>query len=150
MKNLNKFYIKQKESELKKLEEKALNLEKKIQEEESTAAKQREDFKHLQLENNQLKSQYHTLKNMLIGMGILFDIENNNYNFKEWDNLYLKKKGNSFLIVDKSEDELKVLEKDISIILQDIFDEEYSCSLIIIRVLPRSIKVQMRFIAKEK
>lgn len=150
MKNLNKFYIKQKENEIKKLEEKTLNLERQIEYEENLAKKNRQDFEELKDKNLYLKTQYNTLKSTLISMGVLLDIENINYNIKEWDNVYLKKRGNRFLVITKNQEELLFIDKETSSILQDIFNDGYVCSLVVIRVSEKSIKVQLRFILKEK
>lgn len=150
MKNLNRFYVEQKENELKKLEEKAASLENQIQKEENTAEKNREEFEKLQFVNAQLREQYNKLKTMIIGMGILLDIENNNYNIVEWENLYLKRKGNKYNIVNKDETELFVFDKDISSILQEISKDGYSCSIVVIRIYAKIIKVQLRFLQQEK
>lgn len=150
MKNLNKLYVSQKENELKKLEDKALSLESQIQKEKESSEAHKGELDKLQYENNQLMSQYNMLKNMLIQMGILLDIENKSYNIKEWDNLYLKSKTNRYVVISKNEEEIYFFDKDTSCILQDIFTEGYSCSLVVIRVLSKNIKAQLRFISEEK
>jgi hypothetical protein len=150
MKNLNKYYIKQKESELKKLDEKKARLSQEIEQENSRLIANKENLEKLQFENTMIKQQYKSLKNMIISRGIILDIENNNYNIKEWDNLFVEKKGGRYVVSYKNGEEVYSFEKDMQILLKDLFSEGYSCSLVVIRVTFRLIKIQLRFIKREE
>lgn len=146
MKDLNKYYIDQKDNELKKLEERKLKLSLEIEQEKERLRENQESFEKLAFENNMLMEQYNSLKKMIIGRGLILEIEKNNLNIKEWDNLYINKKGSKLTVINKNGDELYSFEKDQCIILRDLFSQGYCCSLVVIRVTAKIIKVQLRFI----
>lgn len=146
MKKLNKYYIKHKESELKKLDEKKARLSEEIGQERSKLNANRLSLEKIKSENTLIKDAYKNLKNMIVSRGIIFDIENNSYNIKEWDNLFVEKKGSKYVVAFKNGEELYNFEKDHYILLQDLFSVGYSCSLVVIRVSSKSIKIQLRFI----
>lgn len=150
MKNLNKYYIKQKENEFKKLEEKKLKLSREIEQEKDIFKTNEERLGKLEIQNLQLRDQYNSLKKIILNRGIVLDIENNRYDIKEWDNLYLEKKGNKYVIVLKGGIVIYNFEGYISEILKDIFEEQLTSSLVVFRITPRLIKIQLRFRKKEQ
>lgn len=146
MKNFNNYYIKQKENEFRKLEEKKFKLSREIEQENIKLINNKEKLERLNLENEQMKNQYNSLKDMAINRGIVLGIENKNYKIKEWDNLFIEKKGNKYILLTKNREEIYSLEKDDFLVFQDLFSEGYSSSVIVIRVTPKLIKVQVRFV----
>lgn len=146
MKNLNKYYIEQKESEFRRMEKKKLRLSREIEQESRMLTNNKDKFERLKLENESLKNQYKNLKDMTVSRGIILDIENRNNKIKEWDNLLIEKKVNRFIVLTKDREEIYSLEKDIFPVFQDLFSEGYSCSVVVIRVNPKLIKVQLRFV----
>lgn len=150
MKNLNKYYIKQKENEFSKLEEKKLKLSREIEQEKEIFKTNEEKLGKLEIQNLQLRDQYNSLKKIIINRGIVLDIENNRYDIKEWDNLYLEKKGNKYVVVLKGGIVIYNFESYVYEILKDLFDEQLTSSLVVIRITPRLIKVQLRFREKEQ
>lgn len=150
MKNLNKYYIKQKESELKKLEKKKVKFSQEIELENNKLKNNKECFERLKFENTLLKDQYNNLKDMIISRGIILDIENKNSNIKEWDNLFVENKGNYYVASFKGGEEVYSFEKDMCNLLKDLFSEGCSCSIVVIRVTSKLIKIQLRFIKREE
>ncbi|MCM0650713.1 hypothetical protein NBE98_20325 [Clostridium swellfunianum] len=150
MKNLNKYYIKQKENEFSKLEEKKLKLSREIEQEKEIFKTNEEKLGKLEIQNLQLRDQYNSLKKIIINRGIVLDIENNRYDIKEWDNLYLEKKGNKYVVVLKGGIVIYNFESYVYEILKDLFEEQLTSSLVVIRITPRLIKVQLRFREKEQ
>ncbi len=149
MKNLNQYYIKQKESELKKLEKKIGMLSKEVEHTDDKLKANKESFEKLKFENTLLKDQYNSLKDMITSRGIILDIENNNSHIKEWDNLFIENKGSRYVVSYKGGEEVYTFEKDMYILLHDLFSEGCSCSLVAIRVTSKLIKIQIRFIKRE-
>ncbi len=145
MKNLNKYYIEQKEKKFKKLEEMKLKLSQEIEKEEGRLKINRESLEKLKFENTLLKDQYSRLKAMIIDRGIVLDVDNNNYKIYEWDNLNIEKKRDEIFILSKYGEELYSLKKDTVVVFKELFSEGYSCSLVAIRVTAKLIKVQLRF-----
>lgn len=146
LKFLNKYYIKLKENELKKLELKKIELTEAAEAEESKIQDNKIQLERLQNENLILKEQYGRLNNILIARGIILNIEKNNYDIKQWDNLYLNRRGVKYIITSKKGEELYALDKDISLILDEIFKDGYGCSIIVVRVTVKLLKIQLRFI----
>lgn len=147
---LNRYYIKQKEKELKRLEAKGKQLEKFIETEKLQLEQSKIKLEKLNKENIYLKEQETRLKNMIIHNGILLDAENNSYNINEWDNLYIIKKNYNYIILSADNEEIYTLEKDISFIIDDLVKNNYTLSIIAVRVNPKYIKLQLRFTKKEK
>jgi predicted RNase H-like nuclease (RuvC/YqgF family) len=149
MKSLNFYYVKQKENELKKLEEKKAKLSREIVQETSELENSKENLEKLKLENNMLKEQYGNLKKLIKSRGIILDIENNRYNIKEWDNLYIKRKTSRFFILSRNEEEIYSLGNATCMLMEDMFSAGCSCSIVVIRVTAKWLKLQIRFIKKE-
>lgn len=150
MKNLNKYYINQKESELKKLEKKKVIFSQEIEKENKRLKNNKESFERLKFENALLKDQYNNLKDMIISRGIILDIENKSSNIKEWDNLFVENKGKHYIASFKGGEEAYSFEKDMCNLLKDLFSEGFSCSVVVIRVTSKLIKIQLRFIKREE
>jgi len=145
---LNKYYIRQKENELKKLEAKKNELTKALQTEELRKKELLPELSKLKNENMYLKEQYNNLKNIVIKNGISLSFENINFNIKEWDNLILHKSGSNFIVTTKSGEEIYLLERKYAEVVEEILEEGYIYSLVVIRVTSKLIKCQLRFIEK--
>jgi hypothetical protein len=146
---LNKYYIRQKENELKRLEAKKDELTKALQSEEVRKKDLIPELSKLKNENIYLKEQYKNLKSIVIKNGICLSFENISFNLKEWDNLMLRKNGSNFIITTKYGEEIYLLERKYAEVAEEIFQEDYTYSLVVIRVTSKLIKCQLRFIEKE-
>ncbi|ERI93888.1 hypothetical protein HMPREF1982_01340 [Clostridiales bacterium oral taxon 876 str. F0540] len=150
LKLLNRYYVKRKEKEIKDLEALALKLSQNIEEEERKRQGYELNLEKTVYKYNELKSLYNNLINMVLSRGIILDIENVNFNIKEWDNLYIYKKSGKYFIKDKNNIDYESLDKDTSELFEEIFDKGYNYSIVVIRVTKRLIKIQIRFYKKEE
>lgn len=97
---------------------------------------EREKFK-----NSLLRDQYNSLMRILSERGVILYIKNNNYNIKEWENLYIIRKKNKNFIVSKAGIQLNELDERISeVFSREISNNEYG--LIVTRVENKKIKIQ--------
>lgn len=147
---LNKFYVKNKEKEIKRLEDLKLRLSEDIEKEKLKQQNNEISLEKMTRENRELNSQYNNLLYMTVNRGLIFDIENTNFNVKEWDNLYIYKKSGKYFFKDKNNIDYGSLEKDITELFDDIFKRGFNCSIIIIRVTDKVVKIQVRFFKKEE
>jgi|GEM_PF-1093328 len=147
---LNKYYVKNKEKEIKKLEDLKLKLSEDIEKEKLIQQKNEISLKKITSENSELNSQYNNLLNMAVNRGLIFDIENTNFNIKEWDNLYIYRKSGKYYFKDKNNIDYGSLEKDITELFDDIFKRGFNCSIVVIRVESKAVKIQVRFFKKEE
>lgn len=141
---VNDYYIRSKENEIKKLDEKKLSLEKQILAEKEKSDENKKLLAKIEMENQLLKQQYENLVQMVESKGLTFDIANNNYDIKEWDNLILAKRGSGYIVLSKKGDELEVLDKDTNIILKDLLKEKINYSFVVVRVTNKNIRAQFR------
>ncbi|MTK10918.1 MAG: hypothetical protein F8N39_02050, partial [Clostridiaceae bacterium] len=56
----------------------------------------------LKEENKRIDSVFNSLVAILKSRGIMFDIPNKNFQVREWDNLYIKKKNNLYSFINKN------------------------------------------------
>ncbi|MBL4938381.1 hypothetical protein JK636_21950 [Clostridium sp. YIM B02515] len=147
---LNKYYVKNKEKEIKRLEDLKLKLLEDIEEEKLKQQKNEISLEKLTYENSQLNSQYNNLLNIAVNRGLISNIENTNFNIKEWDNLYIYKKSGKYFLKDKNNIDYGSLEKDITELLDDIFKRGFNCSIVVIRATNKIVKIQIRFFKKEE
>lgn len=141
---VNDYYIRAKENEIKKLDEKKISLEKQIIAGKEKCDENKKLLAKIEMENQALKQQYVNLVQMVESKGLTFDIANNNYDVKEWDSLILAKRGLSYIVLSKKGDELEILDKDTSIILKDLLKEKTNYSFVVVRVTSKTIRAQLR------
>jgi hypothetical protein len=141
---VNDYYIKSKENEMKKLDEKKISLEKQI----SVLKEELDNNKRLlskkENESQLIEQQYEGLVRMVESKGITFEIENKNYDIKDWDSLNLAKRGSNYIVMSKKGDELEILDRETSFILRDLLNEKTSYSFVVVRVTSKSIRAQFR------
>lgn len=141
---VNDYYIKTKENEMKKLDEKKISLERQI----SALKEELDNNKRLLLkkenENQLIEQQYEGLVKMIESKGLTFEIENKNYDIKDWDSLALAKRGSNYVVLSKKGDELEILDRETSFILKDLLNEKTSYSFVVVRVTSKSIRAQFR------
>lgn len=148
--SFNKFYIKLKEKKLNKLDNVREKIEKELETEKLKKIELNDKFVRINAENGYLNMQYSNYKRTIIDNGITFSFENENFNIKEWDNLQLRKSGNSFAFLSKSAGQIFSIENIHAQIVDEILKEGYSYSLVVIRVTRNLVKCQLRFIKNEK
>lgn len=141
---VNEYYIRAKENEIKKLNERRIDLEKQILLGKEKLDENKVILTKKEMESQLLEQQYESLVRMVENKGLLFDIPNSNYDIKEWDGLTLAKRGSSYIILSKKGDELEVLDKDTSYILKDLLDEKTNYSFVVVRVTSKNIRAQFR------
>lgn len=139
----NKFFIKQKEELIKNLDNK-----KKLYEEEKKKIEKRlnnniESEKKIKFENSILKEEYDNLKKMLKERGLIFEIFNNHYDIKEWDNLFFKKEDGHYIITTKKGECVKVFNEEVSAIIEESINELKAYSMVVIRVTTKNIRIQL-------
>lgn len=145
---LNQYFIRRKEKELKRLDINKEKLSESIENEKEISEIYTEHLQKEQEENLLLKKQYDKVKDAVVNRGIILDIENNNYDIKEWDNLFLYKNGTKFSVVSKKQEDLYVLDNYMNGVLEQFSSANYSFSVVVIRVTKKIIKAQIRFVKK--
>lgn len=148
-KSINKYYVEQRDKELKRLDLKRTELLKQLETEKVSLEENRKSLEQVNAESLQLKMELENLRNLLINRGLILDIENHGYDIKEWDNLNLVKRKGLYAVTTKKDEELYTLDRPTSEILADIFNSGYSYSVIVVRVGVRHIKLQLRFVKQE-
>jgi hypothetical protein len=100
----------------------------------------------LKHDNALLTDQYNSLMHLLKLRGSIFQFKNvNQYNIKEWDNLYLIKNNKDRITVKTKNDEnVYAFDKEISNILDEIILDENSYSIVVMRVHKDIVKAQLR------
>lgn len=148
-KEISNFYIESKQKQIKHIQENNEKLEKQIEIEKGKLEEHKNVLDKEIFENNLLKDEYSSLKRVIKERGIVIDITNDNYSLKEWDNLNLKREGNSFILSSKKGETLKSFDNETSELLQDASLQYGMYSAIVIRVTPKYIRVQIRLIDNE-
>ncbi|MBC2580443.1 hypothetical protein [Clostridium sp. DJ247] len=150
MKNKDKFlskYIKAynefKKKQIAALDKKKINIESKLKEEIIKFNKLSEMKETLKKENDRYDATYSSLIKILKSRGILFTIPNNNFNIKEWDNLFIKNINGLYVLVNKNEDLLYAINEEYSDVVKYIINN-YSYSVVVIRKDAHLIKIQLR------
>jgi hypothetical protein len=146
LKFLNQYYIKQKENEIKKLENKKSELISSCEAETLNLKNNELELERLNGENRYLNEQLSKLKQLILENGVIISIEHSSYHFKEWENLLLSMKGADYTICSKKGEELYKLDEDYKCIIEEFFKERYNYSLVIIRVESKTLKLQLRFL----
>lgn len=141
---VNDYYIKTKENEIKKLEEKKRLLEQQILNEKALLDENKALLIKREMESKMLTEQYESLVRMVENNGLTFDIENKNYEIKEWDNLTLAKRGTSYIILSKKGEELEMLNRETSFILEHLLSEKKNYSFVVVRITKKNIRAQFR------
>jgi hypothetical protein len=127
----------------------ALNLKKQQYEEQinrkSKVLQQNNYFiQKLRFTNDMLKEQYNSLIRLLSQQGIVFEINFSEYKPHQWENLFIVKVLKGYEIKSKTGNTLMMLDDDISSIIKDIGKKD-SYSLIVIRIMHKTVLVQLRF-----
>lgn len=148
LKKLNKMYVNKKELQLRKLESEKLALSDLINKKNKELEEKLTEFEKKREVNNSLRFQFEKYKEALIERGIIFEIENRISNVREWDNLLLNKRGSSYYIFSKKDEEVFQFETDISRLFDEIFKGGYKISVVVVRITPKCLKLQLSFIKK--
>ncbi|MEW9096908.1 MAG: hypothetical protein AB2417_17670 [Clostridiaceae bacterium] len=138
----NKFYTEKNKKKIKDIEGKNIELEKKLEEMRGSLQSKQIDLKDIEDKNNSIKEQYKRVKDIFLQRGITFTVINKGYGIKEWDNLLINKKSGLWIIQTKGGEEIKILDKEVSNLLEGILkDKNYS--LVVTRIEDRLIKVKL-------
>lgn len=139
---LSRYYAEKKENKIKELDAKNKEYNEKIKDIHQRIENNTGILEKLKEENKEYKIKYERLKNIFYERGLSITIVNKNYNIKEWDNLYFKKKSDLLAIYLKDNKEVKLFDKATTVILEEILqDKKYS--LVVTRVNDKFIKVQL-------
>lgn len=139
---LSRYYAEKKENKIKELDAKNKEYNEKIKDIHQRIENNTGILEKLKEENKEYKIKYERLKNIFYERGLIITIVNKNYNIKEWDNLYFKKKSDLLAIYLKDNKEVKLFDKATTVILEEILqDKKYS--LVVTRVNDKFIKVQL-------
>lgn len=139
----DKLFIKQKENIIQNLDQKKDLYEENIKNIDKILKNNREIEKKLKFENAILSDEYNNLKRLFKERGLIIEIFNNNYDLKEWDNLFLKKVDDKYIITTKKDEILKVFNEETSNIFDECISDSEAYSIVIIRVTAKNIRAQM-------
>jgi hypothetical protein len=142
-----KTYSGLKKNKIKVLDNKKKNLRIKLEEELSKFNNLLNLREKLKKEDERYNEIYDSLVKILKSRGILFNIHNNNFKIKEWDNLFIKKINNLYVLMNKSGESLYTIEEKYNDAIEYIIDN-YTYSLIITRKDGNLIKSQLRILEK--
>lgn len=137
---LNK-YIDSKQHIINNLSSNKKELEKDINKKIEEINKNKEILEREKFKNSLLRDKYNSLMRILSDRGITLYIKNNNYNIKEWENLYIIIEKNRKFIASKTGIKLSELDERISkIFSEEIRNNQYR--IIVTRVENKKIKIQ--------
>ncbi|WP_051541953.1 hypothetical protein [Clostridium lundense] len=139
---LNKYYVKRNQNKIKELDIKNEKCEKKIKDTQQSIEKNEHILEKLKEENKDYKIKYERLKQIFYERGLVITIVNKGYSVKEWDNLYFKKRSNLLAIYLKDNEEVKIFNKEITLVLEELLQGK-NHSLVATRVDEKSIKVKL-------
>lgn len=144
---LLKIYNNFKEKQIFNLDSKKENLQIKLKSEVDNFDKLLNMKEKLRQEEQKYNKIYNLLMEILKSRGILFNIHNNNFQVKEWDNLFIKDISSLYSFVNKNGDLLYTFEKKYNDAV-DYIVNNYSYSVIVIRKDINLIKVQLRILER--
>lgn len=147
---LNKLYVDNKERKLKGLESKNAELVRNIENEEAEKLKIQEELNEAASVNMKLSLEYESYIAALWKKGIIMKIDNIFGNIKDWDNLYIEKKGSKYNITSKHTSAVYEIDENISKIIEAILKKDFLCSVLVIRVNNKSLKLKLSFYSKQK
>ncbi|WP_315120724.1 hypothetical protein [uncultured Clostridium sp.] len=140
--NFNKFYTERNKKKIKEIEGKNIELEEKIKEMKEFVQSEQMKLEDIESENNSIKEQFKRTKDIFFHRGITFTVIDKGHGIKEWDNLYINKKSGLWIVQTKEGEDIKVLDKDTSNILEEILkDKNYS--LVVTRIEDKFIKIKL-------
>lgn len=143
--NNNSYYVNNINNKIKTLDLKKQQYEEQIAQKNQVLQSNNINIQKLKFTNDLLKDQYKGLIRLLGQQGIIFEISLSEYIPEQWENLFIVKTSKGYEIKTKTGKTLKMLQEDISNIIQDI-DEKESYSLIVIRSTNKVALVQLRFV----
>lgn len=136
-----------KENKIKGLDNKKKSLKIKLEDELIKLNRLLNLKEKLKNEEERYNEIYDSLLKILKSRGILFNIYNNNFKIKEWDNLFIKKINDLYVLVNKSGESLHIIEEKYNDAIEYIINN-YTYSLIITRKDDNLIKSQLRILGK--
>ena len=140
-----KAYSDFKQKQVNVLDNKKKNLQIKLKNEVSKFQELLNIKESLKKEDERYDETYNSLIKILKSRGILFNIHNNNFQVREWDNLFIKNINGLYMFMNKSGDSLYVIEEKYNDVVKYIINN-YSYSVIVTRIDINSIKVQVRIL----
>ena len=143
--NNNSYYVNNINNKINTLDLKKQQYEEQITQKNQILKSNNINIQKLKFKNDLLKDQYKGLLRLLGQQGIMFEISLSEYIPEQWENLFIVKASKGYEIKTKTGKTLKMLQEDISNIIQDI-EEKESYSLIVIRSTNKVALVQLRFV----
>ncbi|WP_234118535.1 hypothetical protein [Clostridium hydrogenum] len=141
-KNKNRFLI-QKEEELKKIEDMIAKTKIDIEEFKELNKTYNDKLDKEKMRNVVLNVRYNALVNKMKNEGAIFEIENRDFEIKEWENLHLNKEGRRYILKTAYGDTIYKFDDVIGECIGTLTSKN-DFSFIVVRAEKHKLKVQFR------